>query len=663
LVQWFQIRWLTRKKAWTPSQQKMMRRASRYHQVWVVVVAVLLFIKITTLLTIRNGYEADNNKKVAEGLVGQVVKADTVKVPGIVEALKDYRPWTDPLLWEKYGQAQDGTVEKLHLSLALLPVDKGQVKYLRERLLHAQSQELLVVREALLPYQDELSESLWSILKAQSADKDVRLRAACALAAFTPEDPRWTEVSEDVAALLVSESTLAEAFQPVGKNFLPLLAEYLGDEQRSGFERKAIAAVYKTLAEKAPDAVDRLEKVLAVRSKAEDANETKAALARRQANVGVALVVMGQGEKVWPNMKRTPDPTLRSFLIDRMSPGGVEGKVLWNRLEAEKDVTIRRAMLVSLGEFGLDRLSPMERRKFVPRLVQLYREDPDSGVHGATDWLLRQWQTADEQKDIDQGLATGKVEGRRQWYINGQRQTMVVVDKPGEFWMGEGATRHKEEINRSYVIAARHVTVEQFLRFRKDHTIDKRSGLTSDCPVNNVSWYDAAAYCNWLSEREGIPKDQWCYEPNEKNEYAEGMKTAANYLERIGYRLPTEAEWEFACRAGADTAFSFGEPEDLVGKYAWSARNSSGKSHPVGTLRPNDLGLFDMHGNILGWCQDLFDEAGLVFVMGGDKNSRVLRGGSQAYDASRGRSAYRHCCSPSIQSYLNGFRPARTFKP
>ena len=125
-----------------------------------------------------------------------------------------------------------------------------------------------------------------------------------------------------------------------------------------------------------------------------------------------------------------------------------------------------------------------------------------------------------------------------------------------------------------------------------------------------VSWYDAAAYCNWLSEQEGIPKEQWCYEPNKDGKYAEGMKMAPNYLKRTGYRLPTEAEWEYACRAGSEAGYSMGESEDLLGKYGWFQQNSLGKSHPVGSLKSNDLGLFDMHGNAWEWCQDAYKAYG-----------------------------------------------------
>ena len=174
-----------------------------------------------------------------------------------------------------------------------------------------------------------------------------------------------------------------------------------------------------------------------------------------------------------------------------------------------------------------------------------------------------------------------------------------------------------------------------------------------DLPVETVSWFDAIDYCNRRSEKEGlIPVYTISGNSVRWNENANG------------YRLPSEAEWEFACRAGSQTPFYTGTS---VNEAGWHSGNSGGRTHPVGTKQPNSWGLYDMHGNVLEWCWDWLgtysgeaqtDPRGAI-----SGSSRVYRGGCFRFEAHQSRSAFRFGNHPNLRVFLVGLRVARSGSP
>ena len=288
------------------------------------------------------------------------------------------------------------------------------------------------------------------------------------------------------------------------------------------------------------------------------------------------------------------------------------------------ETSMRRALILALGTYGTDGLSPGEREPLIGKLLDLYRNDPDAGIHGATEWTLRQWGQQEKLKEIDAELSKLKDRGDRRWFVNSQGQTFAVIDGPVEFLMGSPPTEpdHRSDETPKHVrhppsVCHRHQgglgrTVPAVREARR-HTIDSyqlsasvlsRYSPDPDGPMIGPSWYTAAHYCNWLSEQEGLPKDQWCYVPQRGRGLRRGDDDPRRCLERTGYRLPTEAEWEYACRSGTVTSRYYGNSIDLLDAYARYQANSKEHAWTCGSLFPNDLGLFDMLGNMFEWCQD-----------------------------------------------------------
>jgi formylglycine-generating enzyme required for sulfatase activity len=206
---------------------------------------------------------------------------------------------------------------------------------------------------------------------------------------------------------------------------------------------------------------------------------------------------------------------------------------------------------------------------------------------------------------------------------------------------------HNVEITRPFYLAKYPVTQEQYQTLMKNNPSWFQAGKlfekgqdTKRFPVEYVSWDEAQAFCKKMRE-------------NDKH----GRK----------FRLPSEAEWEYACRAGTKTAYFSGDDERDLGEYAWFVDNAESRTHEVGTRRPNPWGLYDMLGNVYQWCEDYYgpyeglEKQNPLRSAKHSEERRVQRGGSWASNAGLCRAAYRSHSAPTVRLNALGYRVA--FRP
>lgn len=237
---------------------------------------------------------------------------------------------------------------------------------------------------------------------------------------------------------------------------------------------------------------------------------------------------------------------------------------------------------------------------------------------------------------------------------------VMVLLPGGTFTMGDNSgevdeTEHTVTLSPFYLDKFE-VTQEEYQRVMGENP-SKVAGKKN--PVEQIRWSDAVRYCNARSRLEGLDP-------------AYDLTTWTCRFEASGYRLPTEAEWEYAARAGTRTQYSFGDNETELKQYAWYKDTAGGKPHPVGQRKPNAWGFFDMHGNVWEWCNDFYKVD--YFTESPEKDPRgpltgekkVLRGGCLSSNPDACRSAYRYNENPAYTDAcfgydIYGFRCARSF--
>jgi serine/threonine protein kinase/formylglycine-generating enzyme required for sulfatase activity len=416
--------------------------------------------------------------------------------------------------------------------------------------------------------------------------------------------------------------------------------------------------------------------------------EQEVRVAQRRANLAMALAYFGEFDAVQDFLQDAGGLDCRAWIVGHAAEL-LPPESFIQALRASPPGGDSSRLLRLLGGYPKSRFSADDQAYLSARVSALAGNSASAAVKSAASWCLTQWQINSSAPDSPASAYSGP---ERNWFVNSLGQTMIVIPRGETFLMGsppseagrdDSERRHWVHIDRSFAIAATETTQGQFRDFLADERIKRLYASERHQPAlaldpqearpEAVSWLDAARFCQWLSERENLPESEWCYP---------GVFTATDtlalptdYLQRTGYRLPREMEWEYAARAGSTQSRHCGAADDLLGGYEWFMPHSSGRVHRVATLRPNDLGFFDMLGNAVEWCDDLQGPyrrpLDLFFredTPGNDQFPKamdkcVIRGGSALSLAEKLRAANRSYQWIDYHTPTTGFRVARTLRP
>ena len=576
-------RWLdgkptvARPLSWVERRWRWCRR--NRVRVAIGMVASALIVAALGVVAVQRGRIIKNKETIIRQALEDLYTASGANLPNALRQVRELLPEALPTLQKLYAGDSLTEQQRGRLQLALVRSDSHHTKELFKYMLTAPVDEFLVLRDELKPHPQSHLHELRRLVGPNSETASPKwLRAACALALQEPEAVYFPKIAPQLAVQLASQSlsetdSWAQAAEPIQAQLRTPLRALATDKNPESEQRHAAArilthflkgdpaklvsllletdaadhsTVIDALARHRPAATALLKEHVGkpIDTKVEDI-ESEAAH-RRRAIAAIGLAMLGERNVVWQHFQHRPDPRVQTYMVHESAPRGLAVQTLIDQLPYERDAGAVYAMLLALGTYPQNAIGPSQKEHLIPWLCDCYYTYPDSGVHSAAGWLLKRWDPA-RRDQCDAKLKDAGLSDKRDWYVNSLGQTMIVIRQPKEFWYGsppqeEGRDSRQRYslrmIPRGYAIAATETTCEDFLRFRKDHSIRKSVTPESSCPVSEITWHEGAAFCKWLSERERLPPEQFAIEPTAGSRPDTHVK-----FERFGYRYATNEEW------------------------------------------------------------------------------------------------------------------------
>ena len=331
---------------------------------------------------------------------------------------------------------------------------------------------------------------------------------------------------------------------------------------------------------------------------------------RRKANLVLALAKLKELDLLREGLADKWGKGVQSILITE-SAKLLSAEPFVEMLRETNSPELQTILVSLLGGYTPSQFSEDSYRYLKLRLLDWAESAPQAGLKNTSDWCLRQWELPRENSNT-----ASKIQPDRNWFVTNLGHTMIILDPPEQALLGSDTWRRWIKIDRRFAMSETEVAGKQYANFLKDPRVqrwlnqdrtERASRLSApEMPQTGVSWEHAIRYCQWLNELEGIPESQWCYK-NVWNEDGLPITPEVDYLHRTGYRLPTEAEWQYANSTNASTPWAFGSDPAVSQYYEWTSINSNLQQQPIAKLRPNAWGFFDLGGNLSEWCDDFYD--------------------------------------------------------